>query len=438
VITLKFPSFLEKNEPLPSFHRVIMNYPHTTISDVENHVNKALDAVLHQSEIQIGHRVAVGVGSRGISHLPLIVKTLCNRIKSLGAIPIIIPAMGSHGGAESRGQVKVLESLGVTEDYCDAEILSSMDVETIDEILDGVPVYFSKDSLSMDHTLIINRIKPHTKFKGRIESGLYKMLCIGMGKHLGAMTLHKAALRHGLFNVIKSAGDRIIKHSNIRFALGVVENQHDEPIEIRAIRSADIFDEESRLLEKAKAHFPRLPFKKLDALIIGKIGKDISGSGMDPNVTGRTFDLMEDDFSDNLSVTRIALLDLSEKSQGNGIGLGNADIITEKLFRKLDYEKTLVNALTSSSLHKAFIPIRMEDDKNAIKTALFTIGMNHTEQLRVVIIKDTRHISEFWASSSLLDELSHIPEATVLEKVELKFTQKGDLDIFQAELSSNF
>jgi hypothetical protein len=372
-----------------------MNYPHSTISDVENHVNKALDAVLHQSEIQLGHHVAVGVGSRGISHLPLIVKTLCDRIKSLGAIPIIIPAMGSHGGAESQGQVKVLESLGVTEVYCDVQILSSMDVETIDEILDGVPVYFSKDCLSMDHTLIINRIKPHTKFKGKIESGLYKMLCIGMGKHQGAMALHKAGLRHGLFNVIKSAGESIVQRSNVRFALGVVENQHDEPIEIRAVRSADLFDEETRLLEKAKAHFPKLPFNKLDVLIIGKIGKDISGSGMDPNVTGRTFDLMEDDFSDTLSVTRIALLDLSEKSQGNGIGLGNADIITEKLFRKLDYEKTLVNALTSASLHKAFIPIRMEDDESAIKAALFTIGIKNTKQLRVVIIKDTRQVAEF-------------------------------------------
>lgn len=393
-------------------------------------MDKTLDQILPQSGIQTGHRVAVGVGSRGISHLPLIVKTLCDRIKALGAIPIIIPAMGSHGGAESQGQIKVLASLGVTEASSGAQIVSSLEVKAIDEIFDNVPVYFSKDSLLMDHTLIINRIKPHTKFKGPLESGLYKMLCIGMGKHQGAIELHKAGLRHGLFPVIKSAGDSIIQHTNFRFALGIVENQYSEPIAIQAVQSKDLFTQETGLLEMAKAHFPKLPFKNLDVLIIGKIGKDISGSGMDPNVTGRTYDLMEDDFSENLRVTRIVLLDLSEKSRGNGIGLGNADIITEKLFRKLDYENTLINALTSSSLRKAFIPVRMENDKLAIQTAFATTGIRNTEDLRVVIIKDTRHVLEFWVSSPLLEELSSISESTVCERVELKFSPNGDLDLF--------
>ncbi len=410
-----------------------MEYPHSRVKDVKAHLNKTLDQILPKSGIQAGHRVAVGVGSRGISHLPLIAKTLCDRIKVLGAIPFIIPAMGSHGGAESQGQIKVLASLGVTEASCGAQIVSSMEVTAIDEILDKVPVYFSKDSLLMDHTLIINRIKPHTKFKGPIESGLYKMLCIGMGKHQGAIALHKAGLRHGLFPVIKNAGDSIIKHSNFRFALGVVENQHSEPIAIQAVLSRNLFAEETALLEMAKAHFPKLPFKNLDVLIIGKIGKDISGSGMDPNVTGRAYDLMEDDFSENLCVTRIVLLDLSEKSRGNGIGLGNADIITEKLFSKLDYDKTLVNALTSSSLRKAFIPIRMANDQLAIQTAFFTTGVGNTDNLRVVIIKDTRHVLEFWASSPLLEELTTIPGATVWERVELTFSPNGDLALFETD-----
>ncbi len=429
---MNLTSFLEEKAPLPVLHRVIMDYPRSTIHDIKDQVNKTLDAVLPGSGIQRGHRVAIGVGSRGISNLPLIVETLCNQVKRLGAIPIIIPAMGSHGGAENTGQVNVLESLGITEDNCGAEILSSMDVVKIDEILDKVPVYYSKDSLSMDHSLIVNRIKPHTKFKGNLESGLYKMLCIGMGKHKGAVAVHQAALRHGFFSVIKKAGDSILQHANFRFALGIVENQHDEPIEIKAIHSTDLFNEETKLLKKAKAHFPKLPFKDLDALIIGKIGKDISGAGMDPNVTGRAFDLMEDDFSGNLTVTRIVLLDLSEKSQGNGIGLGNADIITKRLFNKLDYEKTLVNALTSSSLRKAFIPVRMKNDESAIKAAFFTTGKCDLQTLRVVVIKDTRHLDEFWASTSLLSELKAVPEATVLEQVPLKFNRNGDLELFQA------
>ena len=398
---------------------------------MEYFVNQALDQVLPQSGIKSGHRVAIGVGSRGISCLPLMVKTLCDRVKALGAIPVIVPAMGSHGGAEANGQIGVLERLGVTENTCGAQILSTMAVEKIGDILDGVPVYFSRDSLAMEHSVVINRIKPHTKFKGPVESGIYKMLCIGMGKHKGAAALHQAALRHGFSRVIREAGDRVIRRSNVRFALAVVENQHDEAFEIQAINADDFFSKETALLEKAKAHFPRLPFKNLDVLIVGEIGKDISGSGMDPNVTGRTCDLMEDDFSKNLAVTRIALLDLTENSQGNGIGLGNADIITEKLFRKLDYEKTLVNALTSTSLRKAFIPIRMDDDENAIKAAFFTAGVKCMDEIRAVVIRNTGHISEFWVSPALVDELKHIPEASVLQPVDLVFSQRGDLLIFK-------
>jgi hypothetical protein len=352
-----------------------MNYPHSPVTDMENAVNHALDTVMDRSGIKPGDRVAVGVGSRNISGLPAMVKVLCSRVKALDALPFIIPAMGSHGGADSSGQVNVLESLGITEKTCGVPVLSSMDAERIDTILDGVPVYFSKDSLSMDHCVVINRVKPHTKFKGPVESGIFKMLCIGMGKHKGAAALHQAALRHGFYPVIKAAGDSVIRCSNLRFALAVVENQHDEPVEIKAMLPGDIFTEEARLLEISKSLFPRLPFKRLDALIIGKIGKDISGSGMDPNVTGRAYDLMEDDFSVNLHATRIALLDLSEKSGGNAIGLGNADIITERLYRKMDYEKTLVNALTSTSLRKAFIPIRFDDDESAVHTAFFTCGI---------------------------------------------------------------
>lgn len=425
---MECPSFINENRVIPEFYRVVMNYPHSSITDVALAVNTTLDQMqLEQCGIMSGQTVAIGVGSRNIAHLPMMVKTLCDRIKAIGAVPVIVPGMGSHGGAEATGQIKLLESLGVTEKLCGTEIRSSMDVVQIDRILDDVPVFFSRDALAMDHCVVINRIKPHTKFKGDVESGIYKMLCVGMGKHKGAAALHQAALRHGFHNVIKAAGDSIIRHTNIRFALGIVENQHDEPLEIKAIRGKDFFSEEARLLKAAKAHFPQLPFKHLDALIIKNIGKDISGSGMDPNVTGRAYDLMEDDFSVNLSVTRIALLDLSEKSGGNAIGLGNADIITEKLFKKIDYEKTLINALTSTSLRKAFIPVRLDSEESAVKAAFFTTGIKNTDQIRAVIIRDTRNITEFWASASLLDELTKVPGASIIEKCSLIFSDSGDI-----------
>lgn len=425
---MECPSFIHENKVIPEFYRVVMNYPHSSITDVTLAVNTTLDQMqIEQCGIMPGQSVVIGVGSRNIAHLPLMVKTLCDRIKAIGAVPVIVPAMGSHGGAEATGQIKVLESLGITEKSSGTEIRSSMEVVQVDRILDDVPVFFSRDALAMDHCVVVNRIKPHTKFKGDVESGIYKMLCIGMGKHQGAAALHQAALRHGFHSVIKAAGDSIIRHSNIRFGLGIVENQHDEPLEIKAMLAKDFFSEEARLLKAAKAHFPQLPFKHLDTLIIKNIGKDISGSGMDPNVTGRTYDLMEDDFSVNLSVTRIALLDLSEKSGGNAIGLGNADIITEKLFKKMDYEKTLINALTSTSLRKAFIPVRLDSEESAVKAAFFTTGIKNTDQIRAVIIRDTRNITEFWASTSLLDELAKNPEASIEEKCSLSFSDSGDI-----------
>lgn len=425
---MECPSFIYENKVIPEFYRVVMNYPHSNITDATLAVNNTLDQMqFEQCGIMPGQSVAIGVGSRNISHLPLMVKALCDRVKAIGAVPVIIPAMGSHGGAEATGQIKVLESLGITEKSSGTEIRSSMEVVQVDRILDDVPVFFSRDALAMDHCVVINRIKPHTKFKGDVESGIYKMLCIGMGKHQGAVALHQAALRHGFHNVIKAAGNSIIRHTNIRFALGIVENQHEEPFEIKAMLAKDLFSEEARLLKSAKAHLPQLPFKHLDALIIKNIGKDISGSGMDPNVTGRAYDLMEDDFSVNLSVTRIALLDLSEKSGGNAIGLGNADIITEKLFKKMDYEKTLINAFTSTSLRKAFIPVRLDSEQSAVKAAFFTAGIKYTDQIRAVIIRDTRYIAEFWASSSLLDELTEIPEASIEEKCSLSFSDDGDI-----------
>ena len=195
------------------------------------------------------------------------------------------------------------------------------------------------------------------------------MLCVGMGKHQGALTYHNMALKHGFFPLLKAMGDEIIRKTNVRFGIAVVEDFFDETMEIEPVMAEDIFIREQELLAAARDQFPRLPFDSLDVLVIQRIGKEISGSGMDPNVTGRTFDLMEDDFSDSLKAGRIAVLNLSENTAGNGIGLGNADIITDKVFNSLDYEATLMNAMTSMSLRKAFIPIRLPSDEKAIQAA---------------------------------------------------------------------
>ncbi len=424
---MHYPKYIENNFIFPDFYQIKINHPPRGLEKPENTLHKELQEILPQSPIKPGDTVAIGVGSRGIANIPLLVATLCRCIWKMGAKPFIIPAMGSHGGATAKGQIKVLEKLGITEAVCGAPIVSSMAVDTVGETMGEVPVYFSRDALEMDHSICINRIKPHTKFKGPVESGLYKMLCIGMGKHQGALTYHNMALKHGFFPLLKAMGDEIIQKTNFRFGIAIVEDFFDHTMAIESIMAKEIFARESKLLIQARKHFPRLPFKKLDVLVIEQIGKEISGSGMDPNVTGRTFDLMEDDFSESLKAGRIAILNLSDNTTGNGIGLGNADIITEKVFQGLDYESTLMNAMTSMSLRKAFIPIRLPNDEKAIQAAFTTLGPLEPTTVRAVIIKDTLHVQEFWASQALLPEIAAMSNANIFEKISLNFNESGEL-----------
>ena len=353
---MRYPAYIENDFSFPDFYRVKMTHPGRGLEDPVAVLDRQLQLVLPNAGIKPGDRVALAVGSRGITGIAHLVAGACRRIRQMGALPFIIPAMGSHGGATARGQVRVLEKLDITQERCGAVVVSSMAVEQVGTIMDNVPVFFSRDALAMDHTLCINRIKPHTKFKGPVESGLYKMLCIGLGKHQGALTYHNMALKYGFFPLLKAMGDAMIAQTNFRAGIAVVEDFFDATMAVEVIPAPAIFEREPRLLAMAREQFPRLPFETLDVLVIEQIGKEISGSGMDPNVTGRTFDLMEDDFSQSLKAGRIAILNLSEKTGGNAIGLGNADIITEKVFRTMDYEATLMNALTSMSLRKAFIP----------------------------------------------------------------------------------
>ncbi|WDP88472.1 MAG: hypothetical protein HUN04_01425 [Desulfobacter sp.] len=424
---MRYPDYIEAPYQFPAFFRVEMGYEETALADPVGELEGQLVRELDRAGVGEGQRVALGVGSRGIDNLPAFVACICRCIRERGANPFIFPAMGSHGSATSGGQVRVLERLGVTQASCGAPVCSGMDVTQIATVLDQVPVYFSTEALHADHTIFINRIKPHTKFKGPVESGLYKMMVVGLGKHQGALAYHSMALKYGFYSLLKTMGDTIIEQANISLAVGVVEDAHDRTMAVSVMPAREIPFREPVLLETAKANFPRLPYADLDVLVIRRVGKEISGSGMDPNVTGRTYDLMEDDFSENLSAKRVAVLSLSEKTGGNGIGMGNADIITEKVFRDLDYEATLMNALTSVSLRKAFIPVRLPTEEKAIQAACQTIGPVAPEAIRAVIIKDTLHTANFWASRALLEETRAFENATIHENTRLQFDSKGEL-----------
>lgn len=402
---MRYPDFIEIQGALPQFVHVRRETPEDHLRDPAAAVRQALAAALAQSGIRAGQTVAVAVGSRGIDRLAEMVGALCAGLKDWGARPLIVPAMGSHGGATAAGQRAVLERLGVTEAACGAPVVADMAVDDLGTVLGEVPLYLGRDFLQADHSICLNRVKPHSKFKAPVESGLLKMLCVGMGKHAGALAYHHWALRHGWFELLAAMGQAMAARGNFRFGLAVVENEADRVCHLEAVPLDRLLERERALLEMAKQRFPRLPFSRLDALIVGRIGKEISGAGMDPNVTGRAFDLMESDFSPILDATRVAVLDLTEKTAGNAIGLGNADIITETVFEKLDYAATLMNALTSRSLHKAFIPLRLPNDAKAIQACLATIGPLDPLQARVAIIRDTRHVQDFWASQALIGEL---------------------------------
>ncbi|HDI60323.1 MAG TPA: DUF362 domain-containing protein [Desulfobacteraceae bacterium] len=424
---MRYPDFIEAKGVFPQFVHVRRETPDDHLRDVAAAVRQALDTVLPQSGIQAGHSVAVAVGSRGIDRLAEMVAALCAGLKDRGARPLIVPAMGSHGGATAEGQRAVLERLGVTEAACGAPVVADMAVAELGTALGEVPLYFGRDLREADHSICLNRVKPHSKFKAPVESGLLKMLCVGMGKHAGALAYHHWALRHGWYELLVAMGQAMAARSNFRFGVAVVENEADRVCHLEAVPVDRLVEREQSLLEMAKRRFPRLPFSRLDALIVGRIGKEISGAGMDPNVTGRAFDLKESDFSRIIDATRVAVLDLTEKTAGNAIGLGNADIITEAVFAKLDYEATLINALTSRSLHKAFIPVRLPNDAKAIQACLATIGPVDPLQARVAIIRDTRHVQDFWASEVLIDELEDLAGGHIGPPAPLAFDADGKL-----------
>ncbi len=424
---IRYPPFLEKSYRFPDFYRIGLDYARPRITSIPGSVQKALDDLLPNIPLKAGDKVCVGVGSRGIRNISEIVESVCRNIECRGAHPFVVPAMGSHGGATAEGQSSVLKTLGVTREKCGFPVVSSLEVEQIGTVYSEVPIYFSRDALEADHSICINRIKPHTKFKSRIESGILKMLCIGMGKHKGALVYHNWALKYGFYPLLREIGEEVMAKSNFRFGIGIVENAYDETMLIEGLSKRELAGREKELLKIAKSNMPRLPVSNADVLVVRQIGKDISGAGMDPNITGRANDLKEDDFSKMFRATRLAILNLTEVSKGNALGIGNADIITAKIFEALDYEATLMNILTGISLKKAAVPVVMPSDEKAIQACFTTIGPIPAEQVRAVIIKNTLDISECWVSSALHEELRDNPGIRIVEKVGLKFDRDGNL-----------
>jgi len=385
---------------LPRMYRIRQRFADAKVKNIRETVRSELDR-LSWSAIQPGHRVAITAGSRGIANIAEILGAIVEFLKSLDADPFLFPAMGSHGGATAAGQIAMLEQLGVTEASVKAPIISSMETEEIGFSEDSVPVYMDKNALAADHIVVVNRIKSHTKFKAAIESGLMKMMAIGMGKLKGAELYHKAAVQHTFFKIITDAARLVLTKAPVICAVGILENANGQTSKIKALKTTDIESKEKELLLESKKMMAKLPFNEIDLLIIDEMGKDISGVGIDPNITGRNRDMLGV-FPHPVKVKRLFVRDLTDKSKGNATGIGLADITTKRLVDKIDYAATYKNCITGISLEKAAVPMYFTTDREAIAVALGSIGLIAAAKSKIVRIKntlrlDTAEVSEAYA-----------------------------------------
>ena len=393
--------------PLPPMTRVRQKFDAAKLADIPGAIGKEFARPAIRERIKPGQVIAVGCGSRGIANIAQIACAVIAELKALGAKPFIFPCMGSHGAATAEGQKKVLETYGITEASTGVPIRATMETEIVGHLADGTPVHMDKYAAEAEAIVVINRIKPHTGFRGATESGLTKMLAIGIGKITGAAIYHT----HGMDRfpeLLPQIREVNIAQRNVLFGVGIVENAYDETAYIEVIPAQSLKTREPDLQAMAKRMMPQLFFDDIDVLIIDEMGKNISGAGFDPNITGRNRRNVK--WQDKPRVKKIVVLGLTRVSQGNATGLGSADVITMRLFKELDVASTYANVITSMNLDGGAIPIVMNNDHDAIALAVKTVVRVKPEDCRIVRIRNTLHLGEIEVSNALLEEVGRQPE----------------------------
>jgi hypothetical protein len=397
------------------------------VEDLSATLDKALRRLGLESTVTPGQTVALAVGSRGISSIQFIVNECVRFLQRLALRPFIVPAMGSHGGKTLAGEISVLAKLGITESSIGVPIIPGRGVVEIGKLGTGLPILLDSRAAEADHIVVINRVKPHTKFHGSIESGLTKMLTIGLGKGQGAALYHRAAVQQ-TFGILEAAARHVMESRSILFGLALLEDGYKDIARVCAVTPQNWFEQERVLLQEARNMMARIPFDLLDVLVIDEIGKEISGIGMDSNVTGRHRDIVGDFFIAP-HVKRIFVRELSPDSDGNGHGIGLADVTTQRLVDRLDLEKTYTNALTAISPEKAAIPLHFSTDRECLKACLDTIGMVEPESARIVRVKNTLTLDRFHVSRALEKEVisdSNLQFLTPWERTS--FDEHGNLE----------
>ena len=419
---------LVDDPPLPSFARVRYDPPADTLADPVSAARSEIDGLdlgrtgLGGSGIvrlDPGATVAVAVGSRGIHRIDDVAAAVVSSVAERGFDPVVVPAMGSHGGATAAGQRRVLEHLGITAESIGAPIDARMDVRRLDTVDVGgteFPVYFSTAALEADAVVVVNRVKPHTNYSGRLESGLAKMALVGLGKQAGANAFHSTAIEAGYVETLTAGLDVVLAETPVAGGLALVENVHEKTAHIEAVEADSFADREPALLELASESMATLPVDDIDLLIVDELGKDVSGAGMDTNVIGRYRVLNAPDPAEP-DIDLIYARDLTDATDGNGIGIGLADVTRRAAVDRLDVGQTYANALTSGSLAKAKLPIVAPDDELAIRTALSALGGYDPETVRIVWIRNTQDLDELRVSPAVVPDLPDAATVTGHERL---------------------
>lgn len=420
-----------KDVELPKMAEVRQFFDRSKIDDIEGAVMGALAGPKFSCLDIEGKSIAVTCGSRGIANIAEVIRSVVQVLRDKGAEPFVVPAMGSHGGATAEGQRQILASLGVTDESTGCEIRSSMETVKIGESTDGHEVRIDKNAYGADGIVLVNRIKPHTSFRGEFESGLMKMMAIGLGKQSGAESCHESGFKH-MAEMVPAFGRVILKNANVIAALGIVENAYDETAIIEGLLPSEIEKREPELLKKASELMPKLLFESCDVLIVDRIGKNISGTGMDPNISGAFGTPYA---SGGINAQRRCILDLTDETHGGAYGMGAADVITARLRDKIDFAQTYPNAITSTTLSFVRVPMTVDSDREAIGVCLKTCVGTDKARPRVVRIRDTASMDRIMISEAMIPEAERIikesdgkpPLEIIGEAAPFAFDENGNL-----------
>lgn len=412
----------------PHFFRLRQRFDPTHVADIPAEVEAQLARLRLAERVRPGQSVAITVGSRGIANIQHIIKAAVAHFLSLAARPFIVPAMGSHGGGTAQGQRRVIESYGVTEEFCGCPIRSSMETVVVCQTAEGFPVHFDRQAHQADHVLVCGRVKPHTDFVGQIESGLMKMMLIGLGKHEGAKVYHRAIHDHHFAQIVRSVGRRVLASCRIVAGLAIVENGYDQTARIEAVAPHEFEEREQELLVLARRLMARLPFDFVHLLLVDEIGKNISGTGMDTNVVGRKFNDHKAVEGETPRVRRIAVRGLTQATLGNASGIGIAEFCLSRALAQADLEATRINCLTAGHVSAAMLPLDFPTDRALLDAALPTIGLAAPADARMLWIRNTLDLTEVECSAAYWDDARSRSDLEILTSPRpLPFDVAGNL-----------